>query len=340
MNRRELLSSLVPDSVPPLWVPLLTSYRDAGGRTVIDDAHLRAHAARVGTNVPLWMVAGSTGDGWHLDDGQYDALLRLAANGLRASADSRVLVALLRGDTAGVLALLDRLHHIAGTRAEASVAGNAARLRALGWVGICVCPPIGATTTQAQIQDHYAAILERARMPLALYQLPQVTACRIEPATYRALVAAHPEIIMFKDTSGEDTIAHQAPHAGPLLVRGAEGGYARALAALGGDYDGFLLSTANVFGADLREFVVHARAGRAAAARELAARLETRILALFEAGAGAPVGNVFSNTNRAVAHILEHGAAWTHHPLPMLFDGSRLPREVLDRVAAVLAQHV
>jgi dihydrodipicolinate synthase/N-acetylneuraminate lyase len=338
MDRRELLHSLVPDTLPALWVPLLTSYRIASAGTLIDDVHMRAHAARVGGSVPLWMVAGSTGDGWNLDDAQYDALMRLAADGLRACAEARVLVALLRGDTAGVLELIDRLHRIAGTRADASLAENTARLRALGWVGICVCPPVGAATTQAQIRNHYEAVLERARMPLALYQLPQVTACRIEPATYRELVTAHVEIIMFKDTSGEDTIAHEVPGAGPLLVRGAEGGYAQALAALGGAYDGFLLSTANVFGAELRQFMLQARAGRSEDARALGARLEARIMALFEAGTGAPIGNVFSNTNRAIAHILEHGRSWRDQPLPMLFDGSRLPRELVDRVAHVLAR--
>ena len=341
-QRAALQSAVLPAGALPLWVPLLTFYRPAGtdgraggGRAQVDLERTRAHAWQVAQSVPLWMVAGSTGDGWDLDDAQLEALFRLAATDLRTK-DSRVLAALLRPTTTDVLDWIARLHRIVGTDPRGTVADNVERLRQLGWVGICVCPPVGSEISQEAIAAHYEAILDAARMPLAIYQLPQVTGCRIAPATFGRLSERHPEIILFKDSSGEDQVAPAIPPAGPLLVRGAESAYAASLRALGGAYDGLLLSTANVFGSELREIVAAALAAQPSRARALAERLERRVTALFAAAAGAPVGNTFANVNRTVAHLRSLGESWREVATPLLFDGSRLPGAFVERIAVTL----
>ncbi|MFO7653105.1 MAG: dihydrodipicolinate synthase family protein [Candidatus Krumholzibacteriia bacterium] len=344
--RAEILSTLLPDAVPPLWVPLLTYYRMAGHEPVVtvDDQQMMTHAHALHRTVPLWMVAGSTGDGWELNDAHYEQLLSLAASPRLRRGESRILMAALRPTTSEVVNLVERIHRVLGTSPGAGLASNIEALRSRGWVGICVCPPCGKDISQEGIARHLEAVFAATRMPVAVYQLPQVTGCRLEPDTFRELAERHPEIILFKDSSGDDDVAARmaedepAVADRPLLVRGAESNYAGALRSLGGPYDGLLLSTGNNFAPDLRRTVDDALAGNADAARDRSDRLEALVARLFAAAEGhdAP-GNPFATVNRAVDHVRRHGSRWRDAPAPLVFDGSRLPAKLLEAVAAVLA---
>jgi len=249
----------------------------------------------------------------------------------------RILIGTLRPSTDEVLAFIDRVHAAAGTSRTATLDDNVARLAEKGWVGITVCPPVGSDVTQEAIVEHYRTVADAARMPLAVYQLPQVTQNEIAPTTMAKLVAEHEEIILFKDSSGADTIANAAEGLDDVvLVRGAEGNYAGVLEPLGGNYDGLLLSTGNVFGPQLRTILDRVNAGDHAKAAALSDELTTVVDRLFAAGADAPVGNAFANVNRCVDHVNAHANTWRDHEPPMVFDGSRVPPAVVERIAAIL----
>jgi dihydrodipicolinate synthase/N-acetylneuraminate lyase len=310
----------------PLWVPLLTHYR-GDAPVAVDHARMAAHVASLRPSVRQFLLAGSTGDGWELSVGQLLDLARVARDPRNFDRDTRVLFGLLRGSTNEVVQWAEALEQ--NFLDEGMPAGD--------FTGYAVCPPVDVHADQDAIRRHYERVLEATTRPIAVYELPQVTGCSIAPATLRAL-AESPRIILFKDTGGVDAVAAAGAIAGVVMLRGAEGGYAEALKPAG-PYDGWLLSTANVFGREFRRLLRLRDAGRADAARDLSDKLSRQIAALFDRAATLPFGNAFSNANRAGDHILAWGAAWPSAPPPLTISGHTLPQELLEAAAQSLAEH-
>lgn len=300
-----------------LWVPALTHYRQEGRRVVLDGARTAAHLRAMQPAVRQFLLAGSTGDGWEMDIGTLEALIRLTTD-RDTFGGTRFLVGALRATTDEVVErarTVERLLH--------DLRGPAGQ-----FMGLAICPPIDADADQPAIRAHYEAVLAATSCPIAAYQLPQVTKCRILPETLRAL-AANPRLAMFKDTSGEDTVAKAGRIEGITFVRGAEGGY---LEALGPDglYDGWLLSTGNAFGPLLRTMLKLHAAGQLVVAGRLSNVMSELVAALFAAAAELPFGNPFSNANRAVDHLLAYGAGWREQQRPLTISGDTLPDTLLQ----------
>ena len=334
MSRSELLARLLPAHALPLWVPLLTWYDDQAG---VDAEAMVAHARSIRPVTGLWMLAGSTGDGWDLDDAQFDMLLDAALDETFVGIGGRALIGALRPDTEGVLGRIAQIHARLGTRSGGDPLAQLEIALERGVCGICVCPPVGEDVTQEEILEHYARVVEAASLPVAVYQLPQVTICGLWSGTFLELARRHEEIVLFKDSSGGDDIALATPPtAGPLLVRGAESRYADALRAAGGPYDGLLLSTGNSSAPALREIVARVFAGRSEEARTISDGFQRFWAEVFAAVESAPVGNAFSNANRSAVHLARAREHWRETPPPRLVDGSELPMPVLEAVAAVL----
>jgi 4-hydroxy-tetrahydrodipicolinate synthase len=288
-------ATLRADITDPLLAPVLTHYRPDGS---VDADRMLAHLASLGPDVRQIMLAGSTGDGWELDDARFEALLDLAG----ALPDTRLLFGALRRTTDAVI---DRI-----ARVEARVAASPAlRVR---FEGVAVCPPVESDADQDRIVGHFEAVLAATRCPIAVYQLPQVTGCRIAPATL-ATLAASPRVVMFKDSSGEDTVAAAGlDYAGVVLVRGAEGGYLDALRPAG-PYHGWLLSTGNALAAPLKRIHALREAGDRKEAAALSGQVSGVVAALFAASADEGGANAFSNANRAMDHLRAHGAGGGPH---------------------------
>lgn len=297
-----------------LWVPLLSHYRPDDDTVILDINRIAAHMQALRPNVGQILLAGSTGDGWELSDQQIGDLLDMVTREA-AFAGVKVLVGALGATTKAVI---ERARMIEEAAATWSLDTN--------FAGLAVCPPIVPDATQSQIAAHYEDVLAVTACDIAAYQLPQVTGCSIAPDTMRAL-SEHPRVKMFKDTSGTDTVATFGL-ANILCVRGAEGEYARALSGAMG-YQGCLLSSGNVFAPTLRRIIALIDEGKAVAAERLSERLTNLVLALFDIAAPLPFGNPFSNTARAVDHLLAFGSEWKIAPPPLTVSNNRLPSELL-----------
>ena len=310
----------------PLWVPLLTHYR-AGTPVAVDGARMAAHVASLRPHLRQFLLAGSTGDGWELSMRQLLDLARLARDAAVFDADARVLFGLLRGTTDEVIQWAEALERNF----------REAGLPAADFAGYAVCPPVDAAAGQEAIIRHYRRVLDQTRRPIAVYELPQVTGCSIAPATLHAL-ASDPRIILFKDTGGVDAVAASGAIPGIVMLRGAEGGYAEALKPAG-PYDGWLLSSANVFGRDFRDVLRLREAGEDEAARARSDRVARQVETLFAAAARLPFGNAFSNANRAADHVLAWGPGWAEAPPPLTVSGETLPRALLAAAVQTLGEH-
>jgi 4-hydroxy-tetrahydrodipicolinate synthase len=295
--------------VDPLWAPLLTHYDHHGA---VDLNRMRAQIRSLTGQIDQFLLAGTTGDGWEMSD---EALSSLVA--LTRERGVRLLFGVLRGKTDAVIRAASQL--------EAAVDASGQNTAA---VGLTLCPPVDRHASQAQILEHFGRILAVTRLPVAVYQLPQITGCEIEPDTMRQLLD-HPRVLMFKDTSGSDRIVSAAAADSVVRLRGAEGGYARARIPRGG-YDGWLVSSGNAVPETLRMMVNALEAGRIGTAEALSERLDRIVARLFAAAGVVPFGNPFSNANRAADHVRAHGRRWREAPIPRTISGAPLPVSLLS----------
>jgi len=332
VQRRALIERLFPGGLPALWCPPLTHY-DADGR--LDRRRIARHLHSLSPYVKGLLVPGSTGDAWEMDPCEQREVLDEVLD-VTAELKLHVLVGVLRPDAEaarqGILAALDWLKCRTGHKLAHSA------MAAAGVCGLTVCAPTGRDLSQQEIHHRLAAILELG-VPTAIYQLPQVTLNEIAPHTVAGLARQYANFYLLKDTSGEDRLATAGLDLGGVcLLRGAEGDYHRWLRAGGGPYDGFLLSTANCFAAQLHRMIEHIQHGRLAAAQAEIAPVEKVVARAFALVTGLPQGNPFTNANKAVDHFLAYGPRAAQMPPPRLHAGSTLPAEVIAATGRALAE--
>jgi dihydrodipicolinate synthase/N-acetylneuraminate lyase len=321
---------LFPQGVPRLWCPPLTHFV-AKGR--LDEPRIRRHWQHLAPYVKGVLVPGSTGEGWEMSDADIQELLSVVLDAAQA-ADIRVLIGVLKTDLAAMLQCMDAT--MAFLQWRIGVSSPAEALQRSNVVGFTVCPPKGSHLDQDALAEALTRVAERG-FPLALYQLPQVTGNEMSPETVRKLAAQHPGFYLFKDTSGRDRVAEsKLDFDGVFLVRGAEGGYARWTKTGGGPYDGFLLSTANVFARELDTVLELLEQGRRDEAERLADRLSRVVQGCFEMVRGFSVGNAFTNANKVLDHLMAHGEAAVRRDPPGLCSGARLPIAFVERAADLL----
>jgi dihydrodipicolinate synthase/N-acetylneuraminate lyase len=333
-DRAALTRLLFPAGIPPLWAPTLVFYDQAGR---IDRHRQLAHLAFMAPHVKGILVPGSTGDAWEMDDAEALAALEVVIP-VAARHDLDLLVGVLRPTTDATRALLDKvLDHLrerAGTRSVAE-AFAAARVR-----GITIAAPTSAAPLPQAAIGAALEPLFKLGLPMALYQLPQVTGNAMAPELVAGLAARFPNLLLFKDSGGNDEVALSGRMpAGVFLLRGAEGDYARWSKARGGPYDGFLLSSANAFPAPLAAVLEDLRQGRVAEAERCSAAIAAVVADAFAAVADLHAGNAFTNANKALAHVMAYGREALGAPPPRLHAGGHLPRPVLATVAAALERH-
>jgi dihydrodipicolinate synthase/N-acetylneuraminate lyase len=317
-RQRQLFGGPIPD----LWCPLLTHYTDRGE---IDQGRMTAHFRQLRPWVGGFLVPGSTGDGWELSDPEREQVFQFVFDQC-ATSQAHLLAGILKPTEAEIT------EHWA--RVELWVKGLSARCPGFNpFRGFAVCPPRRATAEQ--MESALEKILHRGQ-PTALYQLPQMTENEMSPELIAKLAARFSNFILFKDSSGGDHVASQRTDNGIFFTRGAEGDYARWLRAQGGPYDGFLLSTANCFPAQLKGIIDQVLAGHHAQAQKESARITEVVNAVFTLVKALPQGNAFANANKAIDHFNAYGPNARRQSAPRLHAGSRLPPEIIEETEAVL----
>lgn len=334
-KRQALIRELFPAGVPRLWCPLLTHYRPDGR---IDADRMSAHLNFVAPWVKGFLIPGSTGDGWELNDGETREVVEFALRKARER-DVRLLLGALKTDTEGMQRTIsDMLQGIKKMNPTDQPATTAA-LRNARVCGLTVCPPRGKSLSQDQIAAALSRILDLG-MPTALYQLPQVTENEVSPETFEKLARRYANLVFFKDSSGRDAIATAAiDHGGVFLVRGAEGDYAQWLKDAGGRYDGFLLSTANCFPKELHDLIDGIEKGEREKAGLISARLTGAVREVFDLVQTLPSGNAFTNANKAMDHFFAFGPAAPGKDGPLLHSGIRIPGDIIAATGPILARY-
>lgn len=331
-TRKKIIKGLFPNGVPRLWCPLLTHYRDDGS---IDFDRMESHFSSIVPAVHGYLVPGSTGDGWVLDEKQTlqvsdFAVQRAQHHGIH------LLLGVLKSDAETMIRTISAM---LGADVREQRRDKITRILTEKRIcGFTVCPPTGKTLTQSEIKAGLSAILDLG-LPTALYQLPQVTGNEMEPATFAWLLQRYANIVLFKDSSGYDRVAlSDFEKEGIFMVRGAEGDYARWLKDIAGPYDGFLLSTANCFAWELNALIEKVESGEREKAEEISHRLTTAINAVFALVQNLSFGNPFTNANKAIDHFFAFGPDASTKEGPMLHAKVRLPADIIKATRDILVQ--
>ncbi len=332
-KRDAFVASFLPPKIPRLWCPLLTHYRESGD---IDYERMSAHLRFVLPHVKGYLIPGSTGDGWELDDRE---TLEVVDFALRRSREHEMylLLGVLRTDLESMNRVLENM--IGALHGVSRTGDIGESLQKSHVCGFTICPPKGKNLSQEEIWSALSEIMKRG-LPTALYQLPQVTENEVAPETFERLVAVHPNLVFCKDSSGHDRIAlSSVKKGGVYLVRGAEGDYARWLKDTGGPYDGFLLSTANCFPSLLLKVINAIEAGDISSAEKISGKISGAVRQVFSLVQPLPHGNAFTNANKAFDHYMALGAAAAKKPGPVLHAKVRLPESVLSAAGDILKRY-
>jgi len=333
VDRRKWLARLLPDGIPALWCPLITHYERDGA---IDQPRVAAHLRHLSPYVKGFLSPGSTGDGWELGDAETRRLLEVVIEQI-TKLNLHLLVGALKTEAESALrAIGETIDWIEARTNDGRLENSLAQS---GVCGFTICPPRGKELSQEQMSSALRSILE-TQVPVAIYQLPQVTQNEMSPELVADLARQFPNFILFKDTSGADHVALSGQRLeNVFLVRGAEGDYVRWLKIVKGPYDGFLLSSANCFARELHHIIEDLKMRRAKAAQARSERLTSCINEVFGVVTGLPHGNPFANANKAVDHFFAFGPKAADLPPPRLHAGVSLPAEVIHAAGDTLSRH-
>jgi dihydrodipicolinate synthase/N-acetylneuraminate lyase len=198
-------------------VPLTTPFDSETGD--VAPVALR-HLARdlLGRGLAGVVVAGTTGEGPMLDDDEKTHLVEWLRE---VVPEDRWLVAGTGGES---------------TRATVRLSDRAA---AAGADAVLVRPPayFGPVLSPAALADHFLRVADRSPVPVILYNMPKYTHVMLQDSLLRA-VADHPQVIGFKDSSGDlkvlagyraaaprlRALVGSGSHFYPALELGADGG--------------------------------------------------------------------------------------------------------------------
>lgn len=330
-KRCELITRLFPEGIPQLWCPPLTHYTDEGD---IDLARMEAHLAHMSKWIKAYLVPGTTGDGWEMSEDEIRQVLAFDLD-LAEKLNIQILVGVLKTDAEAarqsIVGTLTWLQERTGIRNDEEI------IEETKVCGFTVCAPRGSNISQEQIYRALAPILELG-VPVALYQLPQVTENEISAETVAKLAAEFSNFYLLKDSSGYDKVAVSGLELNSVyLVRGAEGSYTKWLRINDGKYDGFLLGSANCFAKELNSIIQNLSAGNLDAAKELSERITVVVEQVSNCAVGLPAGNPFANANKAIDHFFAYGPEAANFPPPRtrrdasqrVHSGGRLPSEII-----------
>jgi len=331
-RRCALITRLFPEGIPQLWCPPLTRYADDGS---IDLARMEAHLVYMSQWIKAYLVPGTTGDGWEMSEEEIRKVLAFDLD-MAEKLNIRILVGVSKTDAeAARQSIVDILRWL---RERTGIRNNKEIIGKTRVCGFTVCAPRGGNISQEQIYRALVPILELG-VPVALYQLPQVTENEMSAETVARLAAEFSNFYLFKDSSGYDRVALSGLELnGVYLVRGAEGSYSKWLRISDGSYDGFLLGSANCFAKELNSIIRNLSTGNQDAAQELSERITGVVDKVFKSVRELSTGNLFSNAYKAIDHYFAYGPEAPNLAPPRIHSGERLPTEIIKIAGDVLTR--
>jgi dihydrodipicolinate synthase/N-acetylneuraminate lyase len=332
-KREKLLRGLFPEGIPRIWCPPLTHYKENGS---INFERIKKHISHIVTNVNSFMIPGSTGDGWELSLDEYRELIDFFFSRFEYNHEINIVIGLLRESTDDVLRCMDSVVEFF----QQKDIGISAEHYEMSWFkGFVICPPRGRDLSQEEIKTSMEKILARG-YPTVLYQLPQITENEMHPDLVRYFADTYYNCYMLKDSSGRDAVADAGKdYKGMVLLRGAEGNYSKMLKKTGGSYDGFLLSTGNTFAEELAKIIRHIQNDNLEGADKISTQVTEAIFKTFRLASNLPSGNVFTNSNKLIDHIMAYSSHWKEYRAPRLHSGDLLNQKMLEEVEEILMLH-
>lgn len=329
-DRKSLISTLFQTGIPKLWVPLLTHYTKNGD---IDPVRMIAHLEFIAPHVKGFLIPGSTSDAWEMSDTEVINLLNFILPHIKRL-QLTLLVGALKPTVKEMHTLIEKVLDLIVTQSGTNQL--TAAFQQLRICGFTMTAPHGANLSEQQIEQELTSLLA-LNLPIALYQLPQITKNTLSPRLLATFANQFPNFILFKDSSGEDAIAKSKVIDQKIFcLRGAESDYADWIRENGGPYDGFLLSTANVFPQPLIQIFRAIENKNLTHANELSLQLSKAVTAVFDLVQSLPDGNAFTNANKAIDHFMAYGPQALKAPPPRLHTGSYLPTPVLETTQKIL----
>jgi dihydrodipicolinate synthase/N-acetylneuraminate lyase len=335
-GRALMLNRIFPEGVPTLWCPPLTHYQSDGS---IDKPRIEAHLRHLSKWVKGFLIPGSTSDGWELSPEEQREVLELSLQQAERL-NFRILIAALRRDGPGTLnAILDTMKWLESRLRNCASQERTRIFETSPICGFTVCAPSGRNVTEGEMETAFTAVLETG-LPIALYQLPQITQNEFSPELTAKLAKKHDNFLLLKDSSGGDRIAlSKESLGGVFMMRGGEGDYFKWLKQASGPYDGFLLGSANCFSEAHSQMIEDVQANRTEKARDLSDRVTAVVKEAAQAVIEVPEGNPFANANKALDHFFAWGPNGLTAPAPRLRGGSAMPEHVLQAARRSLLQH-
>ncbi len=222
---------------------------DAQGRLDLDAAQRLARWLVANGNDGL-VVAATTGEGASLADDEHRDLVRAVCEA--------VTVPVLAG---------------AGSADTAHAASLASDAAALGAAGVLVVAPYYARPPQAGIETHFRAVAAATTLPVMLYDVPLRTGRRVDEAVLLRLFREVPNIVGFKDATGDPAAAAALVDVAGKHFDLYSGDDALTLPLLAVGACGVVGTTTHWNGARFQQLIEAFAGGRVEEARELHARL-------------------------------------------------------------------
>ncbi len=329
-NREKLKEKFFTDGLPRLWCPPLTHYKENGE---IDKERMRMHFEYMKPYVNCFLVPGSTGDGWEMNDAEVKELL----NFLLSEAKKHkfwIMIGALKTEKGETLQFIQKM--VKEFVGENPTLDDFIQQRICGFA---VTPPQGKNVSQEEIYKEFEPIFDTG-YPLALYQLPQITENEFSPRTFNKICDKYSNLYLMKDTSGNDRVVLSEFEArGVFMVRGMEGDYSEWIEPEG-PYDGLLLSTANCFARELTEIIKQLEKGELNKAHKLSKTLTKAMDEIFEIVVeNLSFSNRFTNANKVIDHHLAYGENALKVSLPRSYGGNKFPEKVIQEIGLILDKY-
>jgi len=206
-----------------LWLPLVTPFRDGA----LDEASLRRLARHyAGLPVDGLILAATTGEGLTLTPRETERLVVTVRNEVESAKKLPILLGLSGSNTRALLDTID---------------GTAA------WPidGYLISCPYYSRPSQRGLQLHFAALADRARHPVLIYNIPYRTGVNLGNEAMLHL-ATHPNIKGLKDCGADRNQSLELLRGRPESFAVLTGEDAQYHEALSDGADGGIVATAHV----------------------------------------------------------------------------------------------